>query len=69
VALDAELAEATTRATARHSAECTARLATLAREHERALGRLRSIGPERIGELARWVAKQVLERALVAGNA
>lgn len=63
LALEAELAEALTRAEALRSADCAARLAELTREGEQALTRFRNIGPERITQLAQWVASQVLEGA------
>jgi len=63
LALEAELAEAMTRAEAVRSADCAARLAEVTREGEQALTRFRSIGPERITELAQWVTSQVLEGA------
>jgi len=66
-ALETELAEAAALAAGRRSAECSERLAALARDNDLALARLRTVGPARIGELARWVSGQVLERALEPG--
>lgn len=66
VALETELAEAGALAEGRRSADCAERLAALSRESELALGRLRSIGPERITELAHWVSDQVFDGALAA---
>ena len=62
-ALEAGQAEAAARLEQRHAAECQARLAALATEHERTITRLRDISSERISELARSIAGQVLARA------
>ena len=63
LALEAELAEAVTRAQAVRSADCAERLAELTCEGERSLARFRNIGPAQITELAEWVASQVLDGA------
>ncbi len=59
-ALEKELSEAATQAEGRRSADCAARLGALSRENQLALDRLRAIGPDRVSELAHWVADQVL---------
>ena len=63
-ALQAELTEAAALAERKRSADCAERLATLSRENELALGRLRGMESERFAELAHWVANQALDRAL-----
>jgi hypothetical protein len=63
-ALKTELAEAAALAERRRAEDGAQQLAALSRESELALGRLRSIGPERVSELAHWVANQVLDGGL-----
>jgi vacuolar-type H+-ATPase subunit H len=67
-ALETELAGAAIQVDRERATACDERLAFLSQEHDRALERLRSIGPERIGGLARWVAERVLDSGLAEGG-